>query len=682
MKNINILSEKIKDCNWQINKDYCTRFLLSEKINKPCNLVFNISEVFLFTLGIEENSVNPWTGMIELLKNFTKLKNYMSKFTEEEINLKDEQIDKLMEIWKLGENLENKLQQKFPEAGLILKWLILILEIKIKSNAAKNSKEKLNTISVEVEKLNTKIKELSTENLNLKLEYKKKKSFLDSYKIKNCVQVKNVKEENTKQEGIISNIKNFNSINSFNVMSSSQRNIKNFKKIKNPNNIESVNKNDIVKNENNLETKGETYEINYKKKEVLQEKKYEKNEIIYLEPKNKIVGGKNSPITLVTLNKNINKSEWSREGSPKPRNNILVVPTQNQVKSSKELCESINQNKKIELRPKENKPELDFKNIQNFNFDSDHNLMIKSPGLNRNLNLNKNYLYQINNDSTFDYTNLSFELDEKNPIASMKCNFQKERENLTQPSTNNKMPTGNFLINSLKTIKLDAPTHNSAHKPLPSSKKISNENLFNSKYPTKNYHKKQPSMSEPKIKSTTANELPNFVTKNNQKVLNLKLIQNANLLDNSKTTGDNLSQSNKTQNISESDSLQGGKVNFFNVKLGLQNLPSKDSNLQELRNSENLEDDFKLLCKSQNFNNPSNEEINSLNSKNIIWSPTYSVRRSLFEEQLAQEYMINSDRSNKNNNLLKEKQISKRNNKFYNDEDTVGYKKNFPNFFC
>ncbi len=76
-----------------------------------------------------------------MLQNFSTFKSMMMNLNENDIN--EDKICRLMELWKSNDNLETKLQNKVPGSELILKWLNLILELKLKKNTIKNIEEKL-----------------------------------------------------------------------------------------------------------------------------------------------------------------------------------------------------------------------------------------------------------------------------------------------------------------------------------------------------------------------------------------------------------------------------------------------------------------------------------------------------------------------------------------------------------
>jgi hypothetical protein len=105
------------------------------------------------------------------LKNFSKLKNIMSNFTENDLN--EDKVIKLMELWKSNEGLEFKMQGKYSELILILKWLNLLLEIKIKANALKNSGERFVKTQDEINTLNNEIKNINSEILTISMNLKK-----------------------------------------------------------------------------------------------------------------------------------------------------------------------------------------------------------------------------------------------------------------------------------------------------------------------------------------------------------------------------------------------------------------------------------------------------------------------------------------------------------------------------
>jgi hypothetical protein len=173
---LNILDEKFKDCNWKINKDLCGKFLSCEKYNKPNNSINLISETFLFIFRFKDTS---WNSFIELIKNFTKLKNLMSNFSSN--NLEDDEINKLMELWKSKENFENALIGKCPEICLILNWLIQLLESKIKTNSLNNSKDKYYELKTLMSNNNNKLRDINSEIISLKIKIKNLK-----LKIENC----------------------------------------------------------------------------------------------------------------------------------------------------------------------------------------------------------------------------------------------------------------------------------------------------------------------------------------------------------------------------------------------------------------------------------------------------------------------------------------------------------------
>ena len=68
----------------------------------------------------------------------------MMNMTEEKIN--EDKICRLMELWKSNENMENKLQAKVPGSEFLLKWLNLILELKLKKNTVRNINERLTLV--------------------------------------------------------------------------------------------------------------------------------------------------------------------------------------------------------------------------------------------------------------------------------------------------------------------------------------------------------------------------------------------------------------------------------------------------------------------------------------------------------------------------------------------------------
>jgi hypothetical protein len=95
----------------------------------------------------------------------------MSNFTENDLN--EDKIIKLMELWKSNENLEFKMQGKYTELTLILKWLNLLLEIRIKINVLKSSGEQLLKAQEEVNSLNNEIKNINSEILTISMNLKK-----------------------------------------------------------------------------------------------------------------------------------------------------------------------------------------------------------------------------------------------------------------------------------------------------------------------------------------------------------------------------------------------------------------------------------------------------------------------------------------------------------------------------
>lgn len=171
---LNLVRESIKDCNWRINKDSCQKLL---NLEKPHNNILNISEIFLFILNQKE--IN-WKNFKELLKNFSKLKSLMSNFTENDLN--EEKVSRLMELWKSNENLDLKLKNKYPECSIILKWMISLLELKLKSRSLENCVEKYNSINKELQNLNNQIKEINTEILKMKINLKNIKYSLEKNK--------------------------------------------------------------------------------------------------------------------------------------------------------------------------------------------------------------------------------------------------------------------------------------------------------------------------------------------------------------------------------------------------------------------------------------------------------------------------------------------------------------------
>jgi peptidoglycan hydrolase CwlO-like protein len=117
-----------------------------------------------------------------LIKNFSKLKNLMSSFKED--NLNEDKIIKLMDLWKSNETIEFKLKNKFPEVLLILKWLINLLELRIKNNSYLNIQEKQSNLQKEIQYLNNQIKEINSDILNMKLNLKKIKFSIENIKTK------------------------------------------------------------------------------------------------------------------------------------------------------------------------------------------------------------------------------------------------------------------------------------------------------------------------------------------------------------------------------------------------------------------------------------------------------------------------------------------------------------------
>jgi hypothetical protein len=102
--------------------------------------------------------------------------------TEEDIN--EEKISKLLEIWKSNESYEFKMQNKFTEIHIILRWLVLLIEIKIKNNAILNSVEKQKKAQEEMKEININIKNINSEILTIKLNLKKIKFSLENIKSK------------------------------------------------------------------------------------------------------------------------------------------------------------------------------------------------------------------------------------------------------------------------------------------------------------------------------------------------------------------------------------------------------------------------------------------------------------------------------------------------------------------
>jgi hypothetical protein len=105
------------------------------------------------------------------LKAFSKLKNIMSNFSEDDLN--EDKVVKLMELWKSNVNLEFKMQVKYVELLLILKWLNLLLEIKIKANTLKNSGERFIKTQEDINNLNKEIKSINSDIMTISLNLKK-----------------------------------------------------------------------------------------------------------------------------------------------------------------------------------------------------------------------------------------------------------------------------------------------------------------------------------------------------------------------------------------------------------------------------------------------------------------------------------------------------------------------------
>jgi hypothetical protein len=183
---INVIREKIKDINWKINKEYCNKFLSKCNSDRCPSMVVNLCEIFLYVLNLRETS---WNAFKELINNFSQFKHLMSTYSEQ--NLNEEQITKLMELWKSYDSLDFKLKQKFPEAQLILKWLIMLLEIKIKNGSFINSKEKSFNLSIEIDNNNSILKNLDSHILFMKLNWRKKMNLIEKMKIPVEKKVKN-----------------------------------------------------------------------------------------------------------------------------------------------------------------------------------------------------------------------------------------------------------------------------------------------------------------------------------------------------------------------------------------------------------------------------------------------------------------------------------------------------------
>ena len=94
-----------------------------------------------------------------------------------------------MDLWKSNDNLETKLNIRVPGSELLLKWLKLILEIKLKKNTVLNIEEKLKSVNIQIiqtmiekNKMNLNIKELNSQILNMKLNLKKIRFSLNNIK--------------------------------------------------------------------------------------------------------------------------------------------------------------------------------------------------------------------------------------------------------------------------------------------------------------------------------------------------------------------------------------------------------------------------------------------------------------------------------------------------------------------
>jgi len=72
----------------------------------------------------------------------------MINFNENDIN--EDKICRLMDLWKSNDNLETKLNIRVPGSELLLKWLKLILEIKLKKNTVLNIEEKLKSVNIQI----------------------------------------------------------------------------------------------------------------------------------------------------------------------------------------------------------------------------------------------------------------------------------------------------------------------------------------------------------------------------------------------------------------------------------------------------------------------------------------------------------------------------------------------------
>ena len=101
---------------------------------------------------------------------------------EDDIN--EEKISKLLELWKSNESYEFKMQNKFTEIHIILKWLVLLIEIKFKNNAYLNSVEKQRKADEAMKDINTNIKNINSEILTIKLNLKKIRFSLENMKNK------------------------------------------------------------------------------------------------------------------------------------------------------------------------------------------------------------------------------------------------------------------------------------------------------------------------------------------------------------------------------------------------------------------------------------------------------------------------------------------------------------------
>jgi hypothetical protein len=96
---------------------------------------------------------------------------------EEYVN--EEKISKLVELWKNYDGLEFKMQNKFIELQVILKWMILVIEIKIKQNAIQNSRDKMNKAQDDLNDINVLLKNINSEILTIKLNMKRLKFSLN-----------------------------------------------------------------------------------------------------------------------------------------------------------------------------------------------------------------------------------------------------------------------------------------------------------------------------------------------------------------------------------------------------------------------------------------------------------------------------------------------------------------------